>query len=86
LFLTRLTRVCKFSVSDSGIVIVVGRVAGTMADVKYRDLLKQLKADGRTREQIVERMRTAIALHIEGLRADGDPLPEPVTSAEFVAA
>jgi predicted RNase H-like HicB family nuclease len=41
---------------------------------------------GRTREQTVERMREAIALHIEGLRADGDPIPEPVTSAELVAA
>jgi len=43
-------------------------------------------ATGRTREQTVERMREAVALHIEGLRADGDPVPEPVTSAELVAA
>jgi predicted RNase H-like HicB family nuclease len=41
---------------------------------------------GGTREQVVERMRAAIALHVEGLRADGDPVPEPVTSAELVAA
>jgi len=41
---------------------------------------------GATREQTVERMREAIALHTEGLRADGDPVPEPVTSAELVAA
>ena len=41
---------------------------------------------GRTREQTVERMREAIALHLEGLRADGEPIPEPVTSAELVAA
>ena len=41
---------------------------------------------GTTREQTVERMREAIALHIEGLRADGDPVPEPVTSAELVVA
>jgi predicted RNase H-like HicB family nuclease len=43
-------------------------------------------ATGATREQTVERMREAIALHIEGLRADGAPVPEPVTSAELVAA
>jgi predicted RNase H-like HicB family nuclease len=43
-------------------------------------------ATGATREQTVERMRAAIGLHIEGLRADGDPVPEPVTSAELVAA
>lgn len=41
---------------------------------------------GRTREQTIERMRDAIALHIEGLRADGEPVPEPVTSAELVTA
>jgi predicted RNase H-like HicB family nuclease len=41
---------------------------------------------GATREQTVERMREAIALHIKGLRADGEPVPEPVTSAELVAA
>ena len=40
----------------------------------------------RTREQTVERMREAIALHLDGLRADGDPIPEPVTSAELIAA
>ncbi len=43
-------------------------------------------ATGTTREQTVERMRDAIALHIEGLRADGEPIPEPVSSAELVAA
>jgi predicted RNase H-like HicB family nuclease len=43
-------------------------------------------ATGTTREQTVERMREAIALHIEGLQADGEPVPEPVTSAELVAA
>jgi predicted RNase H-like HicB family nuclease len=41
---------------------------------------------GRTREETVDRMREAIALHLEGLRADGEPIPEPVTSAELVAA
>ncbi len=41
---------------------------------------------GATREQTVERMREAIALHIEGLQADGEPVPEPVTSAELVGA
>ena len=41
---------------------------------------------GRAREQTVERMREAIALHLDGLRADGDPIPEPVTSAELIAA
>jgi predicted RNase H-like HicB family nuclease len=43
-------------------------------------------ATGLTREQTVEHMREAIALHLEGLRADGEPIPEPLTSAELVAA
>lgn len=41
---------------------------------------------GATREETIERMREAIALHLEGLREDGEPIPEPVTSAELVAA
>jgi predicted RNase H-like HicB family nuclease len=43
-------------------------------------------ATGSTRDGTVERMREAIALHIDGLRADGEPVPEPVTSAELVTA
>ncbi len=41
---------------------------------------------GDTREETIELMRGAIALHLDGLRADGEPIPEPVTSAELVAA
>jgi predicted RNase H-like HicB family nuclease len=91
--------------------MAIGPSAEMTADVKYRDLMKQLKADGwvivairspnddihprtmksciatgATRDETVERMREAIALHIEGLRADGEAIPEPVTSAELVAA
>ena len=43
-------------------------------------------ATGATREQTIARMREAIALHLDGMRADGEPIPEPVTSAELVAA
>jgi predicted RNase H-like HicB family nuclease len=42
-------------------------------------------ATGSTRDETVERMRAAIALPIEGLQADAEPVPEPVTSAELVA-
>jgi predicted RNase H-like HicB family nuclease len=41
---------------------------------------------GATRGETIERMRGAIALHLDGMRADGEPIPEPVTSAELVAA
>jgi predicted RNase H-like HicB family nuclease len=42
-------------------------------------------ARGRTREEVEERMREAIAFHLEGLREDGLPLPEPQSSAAYVA-
>lgn len=41
---------------------------------------------GDTREETIDLMRAAIALHLEGLRVDGEPIPEPVTSAELIAA
>jgi len=34
-------------------------------------------ATGDTIEQCVAEMREAIAFHLEGLAADGDPFPEP---------
>jgi predicted RNase H-like HicB family nuclease len=42
-------------------------------------------ATGRTKEETLRRMRAAIAEHIEGLRQDGLPIPEPSSSAEYVA-
>jgi hypothetical protein len=64
--------------------------------VKYRDLMRQLRAGGweivairgshRQLKKTVARMRAAIALHLDGPRTDGEPIPEPVTSAELVAA
>ena len=41
-------------------------------------------ATGRTKEETAQNMREAIAFHLEGLREDGIPIPEPQTSAEFV--
>ena len=37
-------------------------------------------ATGATRAETVKRIRRAIALHIEGLRADGLDVPEPTTT------
>ena len=34
-------------------------------------------ATGATREEVEREMRDAIALHIEGLRDAGEPIPEP---------
>lgn len=64
--------------------VVVERAAHNFA--AYVPDLPGCVVTGVTREQTVERMREAIALHLEGLRADGEPIPEPVTSAELIAA
>ena len=34
-----------------------------------------------TRAEVIELIREAVALHLEGLRRDGDPVPLPQTTA-----
>ena len=34
-------------------------------------------ATASTREEVLQEIREAIAFHIEGMRADGEPVPEP---------
>jgi len=41
-------------------------------------------ATGPTAQETQRNIREAIAMHIEGLREDGLPVPEPQTQAEFV--
>ncbi len=41
-------------------------------------------ATGTTRQEVETNMREAIELHLEGLRADGDPLPSPTCYAVSV--
>lgn len=43
-------------------------------------------AAGPTVKDVEEEIRTAIRFHIEGLRQDGLPVPEPVSRAEYVDA
>lgn len=45
-------------------------------------------AVGRTRDEVLDQIRDAIALHIEGLRADGAAVPAPSQSeiVEITAA
>jgi predicted RNase H-like HicB family nuclease len=42
-------------------------------------------ATGATREETTGLIREAIEFHIEGLKLDGDPVPEPTTVAEHVS-
>jgi predicted RNase H-like HicB family nuclease len=41
-------------------------------------------AAGETREEVLALIREAIEFHIEGMRADGEPIPEPASQAEIV--
>ena len=41
-------------------------------------------ATGTTVEEAKERIKEAIHLHIEGMREDGDPIPESRTICDFV--
>ena len=41
-------------------------------------------ATGKTKGEVTQNVREAIAFHIDGLREDGLPVPEPQTSAAFV--
>ena len=39
-----------------------------------------------TLDELQQNIRSAVAMHLEGLRQDGLPVPEPLTQAEFVEA
>ncbi|MER2251001.1 type II toxin-antitoxin system HicB family antitoxin [Methylorubrum podarium] len=43
-------------------------------------------ATASTVDAVESEIRDAIRFHIEGLRADGDPVPEPTSRAEYVDA
>ena len=39
-----------------------------------------------TRQEVEQLIKEAIALHLQGMREDGDPIPEPVTTAAVIEA
>jgi predicted RNase H-like HicB family nuclease len=41
-------------------------------------------AVARMREEAIARFGEALAFHFEGMVADGDPIPEPTTTVEYV--
>jgi len=43
-------------------------------------------AAGDKLEETAQLMREAIGFHLDGMREDGDPIPEPRTIAEYVIA
>lgn len=53
-------------------------------DSAYVPDLPGCVATGQTKAEVTRNLREAIIFHIEGLREDGLPIPEPQASAEFV--
>jgi predicted RNase H-like HicB family nuclease len=43
-------------------------------------------ATGKSIEEVRERMREAVELHLEGMREDGLPIPPPTSLVEYVEA
>jgi predicted RNase H-like HicB family nuclease len=43
-------------------------------------------ATGRTRDEVEARVRKAISMHLEALRTEHEPIPEPKTWTELVEA
>jgi len=43
-------------------------------------------ATGKTIEELRQRMSEAIELHLDGMREDGLPVPEPTSLADYVEA
>ena len=43
-------------------------------------------ATGQTIDEVRDRMRVAVELHLEGMREDGLPIPQPTTLADYVEA
>jgi predicted RNase H-like HicB family nuclease len=41
-------------------------------------------AVGDTKEEVLDLIQEAIEFHFEGLREDGQPIPEPSSSVEYV--
>ncbi len=41
-------------------------------------------AAGKTRDEVVSLIQGAIEFHIEALKEDGEPIPKPASSVEFV--
>jgi predicted RNase H-like HicB family nuclease len=62
--------------------VVIEQANGNLS--AYSPDLPGCVATGKTRAEVETNMRAAIQLHIEGLREDGLPIPEPTTSAEYV--
>ena len=62
--------------------VVIEKAAGNFS--AYVPDLPGCVATGATREEVEREIREAIAFHLEGLREDGQPVPEPRTALTYV--
>jgi predicted RNase H-like HicB family nuclease len=63
------------------LIVIEPTVAGFSA---YSPDLPGCIATGTTQEEVERGMREALAFHLEGLRADGQPVPPPSTVATYI--
>jgi predicted RNase H-like HicB family nuclease len=42
-------------------------------------------ATGTNRDEVVSNITEAVQFHVDGMREDGTPIPEPTTTAEIVS-
>lgn len=63
--------------------VVIERAGGNYS--AYVPDLPGCVATGGTPEETRERLAEAIAMHLEGMREDGDPIPPPTTICEYLA-
>lgn len=62
--------------------IIIERAEGNLS--AYAPDLPGCVATGATREEVIAHMREAMALHLEGLREDGEAIPRPNSDPEFI--
>jgi hypothetical protein len=61
----------------------VTRTRGSHRQLRHPGKRGTITTDG-TRNEVVKLIQEAIEFHVEGLKQDGDPVPEPSSSVEFV--
>lgn len=64
--------------------VVIEKAAGNYSG--YVPDLPGCVATGATVAAVEQEIREAIRFHIEGMKEDGQPVPEPTTIAEYVEA
>ena len=64
--------------------VVIEKTPGNYS--AYAPDLPGCVATGKTREEAAQGIREAIAFHLEGMKEDGIPLPEPQASTMLVEA